>query len=76
MSPEEKIRKAALEKEAGDHYFKIFDETIKWCIFKQPEEIEVMLSVFAVDKKTLALEACEKALKKWRESDEEISKRS
>lgn len=66
MKKDHALKKAALEKEALDHYTKVFDHMFRWCIYNQPQDIETVLTVFGVDKKELTIKACEEVLEKWK----------
>lgn len=66
---EELIKKANTEAELYDHYLKIMDGMVKWCIFKQPDEIKVFATAFGISTKELTLKAMREVLEKY-EGDE------
>jgi hypothetical protein len=75
MNEEEKLKKAAIQKEAYDHYYHVFDKMFHWCMFDQPDNIDTMFMAFGIDKKATAMKACEDVMAKLRKADESISKR-
>ena len=72
MSNEKEIGKAAIEKDAYDHYVKVIDGMMKWCVYKQPEQIDLMFNAFKVNKRELTIKAVEDVLKKWKDADENV----
>lgn len=70
MKKEHELKKKALEKELYDHYVKIMEGMLKWCIHNQPEDIETFTSIFRIDKQEAALKAMEDTLKKWRPNND------
>lgn len=74
MHDKDKLKKATMEKEAYDHYYKIIDKMVQWCIYNQPEDVDVFFTVYGVDKTAITLKAMEDVLNKWKEN-ESIQKR-
>lgn len=73
MSPEQELKKKTLEKEMYDHYVKVMESMLKWCIYNQPEDIEVITKVFKVDRQPIALKAMGDVLNKWRHTNDNKS---
>lgn len=68
MDKEHQLKKALVEKELYEHYEKIVEGMLKWCIYDQPEDITVMTSAFKINKQEIALKAFSNVLEKWNEN--------
>ena len=69
MNDEQKLKQAAVQKEAYDHYYKVFDKMVHWCIFDQPDNVDVFFTAFGIDRKETAIKACEDVLAKWKKNE-------
>lgn len=65
MTPEEQLKKVLVENQLLEHYEKIMESMIKWCVFDQPDDISTVATAFGIDLQMLTIHAMKKTLKKW-----------
>lgn len=70
MDPKDKEEKARIEATLEEHYQKVVNGMIRWCLFEQDETLETMVSTFGVDRKKILKKCINKAIDKWGLKDE------
>ena len=64
---EQALLKANIENQMRDHYEKVIDGMVRWCIFEQEESLDTVMKAFGIDPKIITIEILEKILAKYKE---------
>lgn len=66
MDTKEEFHKEKVEEQAKEHFSKVIDGMIKWCLFEQEETLDVTFSAFGVDKKKVISECIKESCERWK----------